>query len=156
MAKISCYNLIMTKEFKLFSDGAARGNPGPAGIGVIIKQGGKTLLEAAEYLGKTTNNIAEYLALIRGLEESLLLGIKTLTAYSDSELLVKQLNGEYRVKNEGLSPLYHHVKSLSKKFTSLSICYLARGENRAADKLANQGIDQHCVAGSPLFDENAF
>ena len=85
----------MTKKITINIDGAARGNPGEAGIGIIIKQGSKTLKEVAAFIGKTTNNVAEYMALIRGLEETLLLRIKEADFSSDSELLVKQIKGEY-------------------------------------------------------------
>lgn len=136
---------------QIFTDGAARGNPGPAGIGVVIKSGGKTILEVSDYIGKTTNNVAEYLALIRGLEEALLLGAKEAECFSDSELLVKQIQGEYKVKNEGLSPLFHHLQSLMVKFKKFSITHKAREENKHADALANRGIDERALKGSPLF-----
>jgi len=136
----------------LYVDGAARGNPGPAGIGVVVKdEEDKVLLEVADYVGKTTNNIAEYMALIRGLEEVLDLGHKSVEAYSDSELMVKQLNGEYRVKNEGLQPLYLHTRSLIKKFTHFSLEHTPREGNQHADKLANKGIDGQTLKNAPLF-----
>lgn len=136
---------------KIYIDGAARGNPGPAGIGVVIKSGGKTILEVSDYIGKTTNNVAEYLALIRGLEEALLLGAKEAECFSDSELLVKQIQGEYKVKNEGLSPLFHHLQSLMVKFKKFSITHKAREENKHADALANRGIDNASTKDLPLF-----
>ncbi|MFA4858092.1 MAG: ribonuclease HI family protein [Candidatus Margulisiibacteriota bacterium] len=123
------------------SDGAARGNPGPAGIGVVIKNGAQTLLEISDYIGETTNNIAEYTALIRGLKATLKLGHKTADFYLDSELLVKQIKGEYRVKNEGLKPLFLQAQSLIKKFHAFSIHHTRRENNQEADALANQGID---------------
>ena len=132
-------------------DGAARGNPGPAGIGIVIKNNTKILLEVADYIGKATNNVAEYLALIRGLEEAIDMDLKKIEVISDSELLVKQINGEYKVKNEGLVPLFHHAKSLIKKFKTFSIAHARRENNKEADKLANKGIDDHSVKGSPLF-----
>jgi ribonuclease HI len=138
-------------KYSLYSDGAARGNPGPAGIGVVIKKDGQTLLEASAYLGKTTNNVAEYMGLIRGLEEALILGIKEIDCYVDSELLAKQLNGEYKVKNEGLIPLFHHLKTLIRKFKHFRISHTAREENKHADKLANRGIDEYALTESPLF-----
>jgi ribonuclease HI len=123
------------------TDGAARGNPGPAGIGIVIKKGAQTLAEISDYIGETTNNTAEYTALVRGLEETLKLGYQTADFYLDSELLVKQIKGEYRVKNEGLKPLFHRAQELIKKFHSFSIHHTARGNNHAADRLANEGID---------------
>ncbi|MFH1683257.1 MAG: ribonuclease HI family protein [Candidatus Margulisiibacteriota bacterium] len=128
-------------DLKIYVDGAARGNPGPAGIGIAIKKGNKTVKEIAAYIGETTNNVAEYSALIRGLEESIKLKAKKVECFSDSELIVKQINGEYRVKNEGLIPLFHHACSLIKKFKTFSISHIAREKNKHADKLANQGID---------------
>jgi ribonuclease HI len=136
---------------EVYIDGAARGNPGEAGIGVVIKEGRKTLLEVGSYIGKATNNIAEYMALIRGLEEVLLIKKESAKFISDSELLVKQLNGEYRVKNEGLLPLYLHAKELIKKLKHFEITHAYREANKHADKLANRGIDEKPLKDSPLF-----
>src|SRR5260370_17584867 len=87
-------------------DGAARGNPGPAAFAFVIRRGGAPVIEEKGYLGSATNNIAEYTALVRALEHAAKLGARRLLVYSDSELLVKQLNGEYRVNNESLRPLF--------------------------------------------------
>lgn len=125
----------------VYIDGAARGNPGEAGIGIIIKIGPTIAARVSAFIGQTTNNIAEYMALIRGLEEALIRNLKEAEFYSDSELLVKQINGEYKVKNEGLKPLYLHAKSLIAKFKAFSISHVNRENNREADKLANKGID---------------
>ncbi|MFH1542742.1 MAG: ribonuclease HI family protein [bacterium] len=125
----------------IFIDGAARGNPGPAGIGVLIRNENDILLEVADYIGNTTNNQAEYMALIRGLEEAIDLEEDEVEVFSDSELLVKQIQGEYRVKNEGLIPLHHHATTLIKEFKLFSISHIRREKNKQADKLANIGID---------------
>jgi ribonuclease HI len=139
-------------KLTIYSDGASRNNPGHAGLGVVVKDGNKTVAEIAEYLGKTTNNVAEYMAFIRGLEEALALGAKEVNCYADSELLVRQLNGDYKVKNEGLAPLYHHAVALSKKFKSFSVEYIPREKNKAADALSNQAIDDHHASThGPLF-----
>jgi len=138
-------------KVNVYSDGAARGNPGPAGIGVVIKEGHNTLLKVSDYIGKATNNVAEYMAFIRGLEEALLLGATDIHCYLDSELIVKQFKGEYKVKNEGLIPLHHHAKALIRKFEDFTISHTARKENKQADELANQGIDEHYKNSSPLF-----
>jgi ribonuclease HI len=138
-------------KVQIFTDGAARGNPGPAGIGIVIKNDEEILLEVSDYIGKATNNVAEYMALIRGLEEALDMGNKSVEVFSDSELMVKQLNGEYKVKNEGLLPLFLHTRSLIKKFNHFSISHTVREENEHADELANKGIDDHALKGSPLF-----
>lgn len=136
---------------QIFTDGAARGNPGPAGIGVVIRNDKEVLLEVADYIGKTTNNIAEYMALIRGLEEALDMDERSVEVFADSELIVKQIKGEYQVKNEGLMPLYYNVKSLIKKFKHFKIAHVPREENEHADELSNKGIDKHALKDSPLF-----
>jgi ribonuclease HI len=136
---------------QIYTDGAARGNPGPAGIGVVVKRGSSTMAEISDFIGKATNNVAEYMAFIRGLEEALVLGAKKIECFADSELLVKQIKGEYKVKNEGLVPLYYHAKSLIKKFKTFYIEHTVREENKHADQLANQGIDEQATKNSPLF-----
>jgi len=128
---------------EVYVDGAARGNPGPAGIGVVIKDGSKLIGEIGAYIGKSTNNIAEYMALVRGLEEVLIRGYKSASFYSDSELLVKQLNGEYKVKHENLVPLHYHVLTLVDRMKDFSIKHVTREKNEHADKMANEGIDLH-------------
>ncbi|MFH1386229.1 MAG: ribonuclease HI family protein [bacterium] len=139
----------------LFSDGAARGNPGSAGIGLVIKNGAEVLFEGSAYIGKTTNNIAEYKALIRGLEEALLLGVKEINCFADSELLVKQIKGEYRVKNDGLIPLFNQLKTLIRRFQDFSITHITRDKNKHADDLANRGIDEyHLSAANKLINSH--
>ncbi len=138
---------------QIFTDGAARGNPGPAGIGVVIRNDAKVLLQVSDFIGKATNNVAEYMAFIRGLEEAIDMNEKSIEAFCDSELLVKQINGEYKVKNDGLIPLFHHAQSLLKKFKHHKVYHTAREENKLADKLANKGIDDHSTKGSPLFSK---
>src|SRR3989338_3300595 len=123
----------------IYTDGAARGNPGPAGIGIVIKNEKKVLLEVSAFIGEATNNVAEYMALIRGLEEAIDLEEDEVEVFADSELMVKQIKDEYRVKNKGLLPLHYHVKSLIKKFKRFSISHIAREKNKRADNLANQG-----------------
>ena len=135
---------------EVYIDGAARGNPGPAGIGVVIKDGPKLIEELGAYIGKSTNNIAEYMALVRGLEEVLIRGFRSASFYSDSELLVKQLNGEYKVKHENLVPLHYHVLTLVDRMKDFSIKHVTREKNEHADKMANEGIDLHART-TPLF-----
>jgi len=127
----------------IYTDGAARGNPGPAGIGVVIKKEGAIVKEIAEYIGKTTNNIAEYSAFICGLEQAIHLKATEAHFYCDSELLVKQVKGDYRVKNEGLKPLFLHANLLIKKLKGFSITHIPREKNLEADMLANCGIDEN-------------
>jgi len=138
-------------KVEVFCDGASRGNPGEAGVGVVIREKTRTLLEISEYIGKATNNLAEYLALIRGLEEALLAGASGASFFCDSELLVKQIRGEYKVKNEGLRPLHLHARALIRKFKKFSIEHTYREQNKHADELANRGIDEQYKKNSPLF-----
>lgn len=125
-------------KISVFIDGAARGNPGPAGIGIHIQN----IKDIHDYIGETTNNVAEYTALLRGLEETLLLGYKEADFFSDSELLVKQMKGEYRVKDEKLKPLFMNAQMLVKRFKHFSITHIRREKNKEADELANLGIDR--------------
>ncbi len=122
---------------KLFCDGASRGNPGDAGIGCLILYNGNEI-KISEYIGKTTNNVAEYTALSRGLEESLKAGITEIEIFSDSELLVLQLKGVYKVKNQKLIPLYMRVLELLNQFKKYQIVHVYREENTVADKLAKE------------------
>ena len=131
------------KNGYLFTDGAARGNPGPAGLGYVLTDSeGKIVFEGYRYLGTKTNNQAEYLALIDGLKKALELSYEELNINLDSELAVKQVKGEYRVKNEGIKPLYKEVKALLDEFQGYNMKHIVRGKNKAADKLANRAIDE--------------
>ncbi len=123
-------------------DGASRGNPGPAAIGVTIKNGNYQLIaEISEKIGETTNNQAEYLALIAGLKKAISLGFQQVSVQSDSELLVNQVQGKYRVKNAGLRPLYSEVVKLACSLIAFEINSIPREQNREADKLANLALD---------------
>jgi ribonuclease HI len=126
----------------LNTDGASRGNPGPASIGVVIQnEAGKTVDSISECLPACTNNQAEYQAIIAGLERALKLGAKKVLLRSDSELVVQQLCGKYRVKNEGLLPLFQRVMGLRQKFTVFQAVYVPREKNREADKMCNLALD---------------
>jgi ribonuclease HI len=130
------------RELVLCTDGASRGNPGPAGAGAIITdEEGATLTEKAVYLGETTNNQAEYQALLIGLQEAVKLAPARLTVRMDSELIVKQLNGEYRVRNRDLQPLHDRARELMEQLTDVKVVHVPREENVDADRLANQAID---------------
>ncbi|HTQ06885.1 MAG TPA: ribonuclease HI family protein [Polyangiaceae bacterium] len=132
-----------TSHAMLWTDGAARGNPGPAGAGVMLKTpAGDVLAAEGQYLGHTTNNVAEYKALLLGLERALELGVKRLEVRADSELLIKQLKGEYRVKNAGLRPLYEQALALLGRFEGTELKHVRREHNVEADRLANEGIDR--------------
>ncbi len=134
---------------QIFTDGGARGNPGPAGIGCVIEYGsgatqhGTLIWEHGEYIGNTTNNQAEYRALICALEKSLELGHARVQCYLDSELLVKQLNREYRVKDAGLQVLYLKAYNLTQKFESIRFQHIRRELNRHADRMVNAALDAH-------------
>jgi ribonuclease HI len=123
-------------------DGASRGNPGPAAIGVVIKdQRSRVIDSISRKIGSTTNNQAEYQSIIAALKRVKQLGAGHVRVKSDSELLVKQLNGSYRVKNAGLKPLYEEARELINSLESCTIVHIPREENRQADKLANLALD---------------
>lgn len=130
------------EKLTVYVDGASRGNPGRAGVGIIIYDDKKNVLrKVKQYLGKTTNNVAEYIALIYGLQEGLIRRAKHITIYTDSELVVKQLEGSYRIKNELLKIFFKQIEHLQEGFEEVKIKYIDREENQEADKLANQAID---------------
>lgn len=132
----------MPDKLILNVDGASRGNPGPAAIGVTIKDiYNRLLATVSERIGITTNNQAEYRALIAGLKRALALGAKQVVIRSDSELMVRQLQGSYRVKNEDLKPLYLEVRRLLARMESIQISSIPREQNKEADKLCNQALD---------------
>ena len=132
------------KAVTVRTDGASRGNPGPAGIGVVLEvEGGSRRIERSEYIGEATNNVAEYRALLLALSEAEKLSPSSLTILSDSELLVRQLNGEYRVKSDLLLPLYREACHRLRGFPGTRILHIGRGENQDADRLANRAIDAH-------------
>jgi ribonuclease HI len=126
----------------VYTDGAARGNPGPAGAGVSIQDpDGNVVATVERYLGKATNNVAEYSALLCGLERAQELGAEELEVRSDSELLVRQMRGEYRVRNPGLKPLVVRAHELARAFARVEYVHVRREQNRDADRLANRAID---------------
>ena len=130
------------KRLIIYTDGGSRGNPGPAGIGVVILDAAKKKVkDSYKYIGETTNNIAEYNALIHGLEEALLLKADEVTVKIDSELIVKQLNGEYRVKDSDIKPLFEKAISILKQFRGFEIKHIERSKNKEADKLVNKAIN---------------
>jgi ribonuclease HI len=126
-----------------YSDGGARGNPGPAGYGVVIQdQAGKKIAALSEYLGHQTNNFAEYQGLIAALEYAVKHGHKALKVVSDSELLVRQIKGIYKVKNLALKDLHARAKELIAQLDWFSIGHVLRGHNQEADELANAAMDK--------------
>jgi len=125
-------------------DGGARGNPGPAAIGVVLRnEDGAVIADAAEPIGNATNNVAEYRALIRGIELAAQHGATELQLYGDSELVVKQIRGEYKVKDAGLKPLHAEARAALSAFVKWSFDHVRREQNADADALVNQALDAH-------------
>ncbi len=139
----------MNMHFILRTDGGARGNPGPAGIGVVIENAetGEVLEQHAKYLGKTTNNQAEYRAVLLGLERCRDLGAKRVDVLADSELLIKQANGQYKVKNADLAPLFLRMKNLCVQIGDVAFQHVRREKNKMADALANRAMDEGMEIG---------
>jgi ribonuclease HI len=127
---------------KLFTDGGARGNPGPAAYGFVLEAEDGTVLAAhGERIGIATNNVAEYTALIEGLRKAVELGLPVVEVVSDSQLLVKQMTGEYRVKNEALQALWREASRVGRQIPSLSYRWVRREHNELADRLLNDALD---------------
>ena len=131
------------REFIVEADGGSRGNPGPAGYGSVVLDAatGETLVEAAEYIGVATNNVAEYRGLIAGLEKALELGVTELEVVSDSELVVKQMRGEYKVKNATLRDLVQRASQLARQLDEVAYTAVRREHNELADRLVNEALD---------------
>lgn len=126
---------------KLFTDGGARGNPGPAAIGGVIYDGQNKIADFSQYIGQTTNNQAEYQALLKGLDLALENNIQNLECFLDSELVVKQMNKEYKVKDKELAKIFVKVYNLSLKFKKISFSHVRREYNKEADALVNKALD---------------
>jgi len=128
-------------EYVIHTDGGARGNPGPAAFAYVITAPGQSDIEAKGYIGETTNNIAEYTGLVRGLEHAQKLGARRVHVLSDSELMVRQMNGQYKVKNAGLLPLYEQADDLRRAFDHVRFEHIRREKNAHADRLCNEALD---------------
>jgi ribonuclease HI len=132
----------MIDAYLMYADGASRGNPGPSSIGAVVYDPeGETVAEVSAVIGETTNNVAEYKALIAGLEAARDLGVSRIRVLLDSLLLVRQVRGEYRVKAPGLQPLHRRVRVLMAEFEGFSIEHVRREKNTVADGLANAALD---------------
>jgi ribonuclease HI len=129
-------------EYTLNFDGCSKGNPGHAGIGAVIYQNGQEIWNSSKYIGKKTNNQSEYSSLILGLQGAISLGINELQVFGDSLLVIKQINGIYKVKNEGLIGLSETAYKLKRCFNHITFDHVYRTENKRADELANLGLDQ--------------
>ncbi|HLB59185.1 MAG TPA: ribonuclease HI family protein [Bdellovibrionota bacterium] len=131
-------------ELSLYTDGASRGNPGEGGAGVVlVDHNGREVTTLSRYLGLVTNNAAEYHALLLGLKEAQSLHTRRLKVFMDSELVVKQLKGEYKIKNSNLLPLYDLAQEAISYFESVEFFHIPREKNYRADTLANRAIDEH-------------
>lgn len=136
----------MSKKLSVYVDGGSHGNPGPSGIGVIVcNEKGDVIKNISKFIGDTTNNVAEYTALIYGLQEALILRADEVIINTDSELLVKQLNKEYKIKDAGLKPLYEQVLHLLTGFKKHQIRHIDRSENKGADRLANKAVGEESL-----------
>jgi len=132
---------VKIKKVVIFTDGTAEPNPGPAAIGAIIKdEQGKLITSISQGIGQATNNQAEYRAIIAALENAISLGASQVDIHSDSELVVRQINGRYRVKNAALKPLYQRVKQLQSQLKGFTITHIPRQQNIEADSLANMAL----------------
>lgn len=138
----------MIEEFELFVDGAASGNPGPAGIGGILSKENEEVLTFSESIGEATNNVAEYKALIKGLGEAAARGVRSIRVFSDSELMVNQMNGDYKVKSENLTDLNKQATELAQGFEDIEIVHVLREKNKRADELACKAIKGSSLAGN--------
>jgi len=133
---------VRLKKVIIYADGASRGNPGQAAIGaVILDEQGRLIASVSRRIGRATNNQAEYRAIIAALEEAIRLGLRQVDIRLDSELVVKQINGEYRVKKVTLKPLCQQVKQLLGSLEGFTIAHIPRRQNMEADKLANKALD---------------
>ena len=132
----------MSKQVVMYTDGGARGNPGPAGAGaVVLSSEGDVLLELKRFLGTETNNVAEYTAIVMGLQGAQELGATEVSVSMDSELAVRQLNGVYRVRNATLMKYYLEIQDLVRTFDRVTFTHVRREKNKHADRLVNEAID---------------
>jgi ribonuclease HI len=127
---------------KLYTDGGARGNPGPAAYGYVLERDGEVLAAHGESIGVATNNVAEYSGLIAGLRKAVELGLPAVEVVSDSQLMVKQMSGEYKVKNETLRTLFQEASGVARQIPVVSYRWVRREENTLADQLLNDFLDR--------------
>lgn len=145
----------MADTYRFHTDGGARGNPGPAGIGVVLESPeGRVLEEIARGIGWATNNVAEYEALIAGLQTARVHGAADLEVFMDSRLVIEQMKGNYKVKSPGLKTAHERARSLAREFDRITFTAVARAENARADRLSNLGMDRQAASGEPLLPES--
>ena len=135
----------------IFTDGGCSGNPGPAAIGVVITKNGAVIREISKVIGEATNNIAEYTAVIYALQEALILKARDVLVKTDSELMARQLNGQYAVKHGHIKPLFDQVKHLYPGFRSVEVVHVPREENARADRLARRALKANQDGRSDAF-----
>ena len=146
----------MPDAFKLHTDGGARGNPGPAGIGVVLESPeGEVLEEIGRGIGWSTNNAAEYQGLIEGLQAARNHGAAALDVFLDSTLVIEQMKGNYKVKHPALKPLHARARKLAEGFEAITFTAVPRSENQEADRLSNRGMDDQAAAGEPSPPDSA-
>lgn len=139
----------MSGVWAVHTDGGARGNPGPGGAGVVLRDpAGSVVYAGGAYLGEVTNNVAEYQALLWGMRIARHAGARRLRVVCDSELVVRQMRGEYRVKSPALSPLFLQAQALRRGFDEVTFEHVAREQNTEADRLANEAMDARGVVGN--------
>lgn len=143
---------MLKKTATLYTDGGSRGNPGPAGIGFELLLSDDEKILGGAYIGEASNNIAEYQAIVWGLQNAREAGVSTIILRADSELAIKQIKGEYKVKNEGLKPLFFEVVSLLKSFESFTAEHVYRKDNVVADALVNEALDTREQVGNYLIE----
>ena len=131
----------MKKILEIFTDGASKGNPGPAGIGVVIYQDGRIIKEISKAIGTQTNNFAEYTAVIYALQEALILKATAVKIHTDSELISNQIKGRYKIKHPDMKRLFDQAQHLAEGFEQLEVIYIKRGRNKAADRLATAVLE---------------
>jgi formyltetrahydrofolate-dependent phosphoribosylglycinamide formyltransferase len=146
----------LPEKIIVYTDGGSRGNPGPAAAGFVLSdEAGAELKRKAIFLGRTTNNVAEYTAIIKAVEEAMKIGGRDLEIFSDSELLVRQINGQYKVKSENIRPLYRRSMALLGKFNRWQISHVKREMNACADAIVNEALDRGAnVEVTPASDNN--
>ncbi len=132
----------MRRSLDIYIDGASKGNPGPAGAGVIVCERGEVIENISQYIERATNNIAEYSALLLGLRSAVSFKAEVVHIYTDSQLLARQMTGAYKVRNPQIACLYLQAKELARQFKIFHISHIPREENRGADKLATQAVRQ--------------
>jgi ribonuclease HI len=132
----------LTDRVVVHVDGGARGNPGPAAVGAVVSSGDDVLAEEGRYIGEATNNVAEYKALLLGLELARSVGARSVEVVNDSELVARQIGGQYKVKNPGLRPLWQEALAALRGFDSWSVDNVPRAMNARADELVNEALDE--------------